>query len=475
MQAGNAIIALRDSYFNDLVVADNGNIFIFDPFGGSSTATGASQISSTNPVSMCFLDQKVFFASGVSTIGIMSTSTFTCGVLVASTGVVPSTGISLDCTWRGRLVLAGDPQNPQNFYMARLGNPYDWNYAATDAAAAVAGNLSQSGQIGEPITCIIPFNDDLMIMSTVNEVWLIEGDPADGGSIVRLADHGGIVGPYAFTTDNTGTLYYITQAGLWSVNPIWSVYRPPQLISGQSWSYFFESLNINSNAVFLEWDAVNKYLRLYVTPIYTGEAGQHLIYDVRNGGLWPQVYPSTTGPLAVAAFISGSFAGQQLLVLGGWDGNVYYENADRIDDAVSSSTVPLVASATYAPVQFSSGPNFLMERLEVDGGELPSNLGLSTGSGPFYLQVQVVSGPTAANVSDDGYIYPNQDSTSASTYYQTWVSNFQGQDGRQPVSYPRLLGSWFGITVTNGGGQGFFNIERIIAQGSPSGLNRYRR
>ena len=475
MQAGNEILALRDAYFNDLVVADNGTIYIFDTNGNGSTATGNSQISSTNPVSMCFLDQQVFFASGVSTIGIMSTSTFACGVLVATAGTVPSTGLSLDMTWRGRLVLAGDQQNPQNFYMARLGVPTDWNYAATDAAAAVAGNLSQSGQIGEPITCIIPFNDDLCIMSTINEIWMIEGDPADGGSIVRLADHGGIVGPYAWATDNTGTLYYITQAGLWSVMPIWSVYRPPQLLSGQSWSKFFENLNVNSNAVFMVWDAVNKYVRIYVTPIYTGASGTHLMYDVRNGGFWPQSYPSTTGPLAVASFIGGSFLGQQLIVLGGWDGYVYYENDSRLDDATSTTLVPVSCFATYSPVQFAPGPNFILERMEIDGGELPHNATLSTSTGTFYLQMQVVSAPTAADASNDGHVYPTQDSTSASTTYQTWISNFPGLDRRQPVSYPRLLGSWFGLTVSNGEGTGWLSVERIVLQASPSGLNRYNR
>lgn len=477
MLIGLGQIAARDSYFNDLVVATNGTIFIFDPNGVRSTATGNSGISSTNPVSMCFLNQQVFFASGVSTVGVMSTgnlsSTFACGILTAST--VPSTQsvptfCSLDATWRGRLVLAGDKNNPQNFYMARLGKPTDWNYAATDAAAAVAGNLSQSGQIGEPITAIIPFNDDLMIMSTINEVWLIEGDPADGGSIVRLADHGGIVGPYAWCTDPTGTLFYLTQAGLWSVKPIWSTYRPPELISGQQWSKFFEQLNPNTNAVFMQWDSVNKYLRIYITPIYSGLAGQHIIFDSRNGGFWPIQYPQTTGPTATTSFIGGGSLGQ-LLLIGGMDGWIYYESSTRADDAMSTSTTGINAFATYQPVQFGVN-NFVLSRVEVDGGELPPGMFLSTSTSPWNLQLSVVGAPTAANAAD--IPYPTTDSTSASTSYQTWTTSFS-LDGRAPVQYPRLQGSWFGLTVSNGVGKGYFSVERIELTAAPGGLNRYQR
>jgi hypothetical protein len=236
----------------------------------------------------------------------------------------------------------------------------------------------------------------------------------------------------------------------------------------------------------LQWDAQNKYLRIYVTPTSADVAGTHLVFDVRNSGFWPAQYPQVQGPLAVATYISGSLTGQnQFIVMGGYDGTLYYENPDYADDQdefnPSAGTVGINAFATYQPVQFAPGPNFIFERLEVDGGEMPPNM--STGRGnysglaSFFLQVQVVSGPTAADVSGDGFSYPTQDSTANSTTYQTWITDYGGNgfDRRQPTSYPRLLGSWFGITVSNGDGQGFFNIERIIGQGSPSGLNRFQR
>jgi hypothetical protein len=569
---GISFITTQATYFFNLTVADGGDpIDIFDPNGNHSTGIGLTQISNTNPVSMCFLDQVVFFASGVSTIGTMSTSTLICSTLQPTVGTVPPF-CTLDAAWRGRLCLAGDINNPQNFYMSRLGVPTDWNYAATDGAAAVAGNLSQSGQIGEPITCIIPFNDDLMIISTVDSVWLLEGDPADGGSIVRLTREGGILGPYSWTIDPVGNLYYITTAGLWKVNPIWSVYRPPELMSGQGFSQFFENLNPNLQTITMSWDAQNKYIKIFVTPSPVGAAGVHIIFDTRNGGYWPFQYPANIGPTCVAGYISGNLATTQIIALGGQDGKVYTESTTALDDVGTA----ILASATYSPFQFAPVGDFVLNRLEVDcgeqnanffgitstsaGGEIDIGAGSTDGfastgitgtvdstntvfstafsiiagniinafyvdtqgntyfsppasiSGPlstvitlvhpivstisgglhstvgyvlkylgtgstfnlpgWNMNISVVAGGTAADVSNDGFPYPTLDSTS--NLYATWATS-TSTDRRQSLMYPRLLGSWFGVTVSNSTDSTMFSVERITCQGVPAGTNRYRR
>ncbi|MGD0768105.1 MAG: hypothetical protein ABSB42_07920 [Tepidisphaeraceae bacterium] len=572
------------SYFNDLVIPVNGTVYVSDPFGNVSTATGSTLISSTNPVSMCFLNQTVFFASGVSTIGVMSTSTLACSTLKASTtpgGQVVPTYCTLADTWRGRLVLAGASTQPQNFFMSRLGQPTDWNYAATDGAAAVAGNLSESGQIGEPITAVIPFNDDLLIFSTVLGLWLMEGDPADGGTIVRLTQHGGLVGKDAWCIDPTGTLFYITQSGLWSVIPIWSVYRPPQLISGQAWSQFFETLDINTNAVSMAYDAVNKYIRIYVTPSPYGFAGTHLVYDVRNGGFWPATYPANEGPTYTCSYITGGATGGapiEMVAMGGLDGNVHVETNLAADDEGNA----IQSYITLAPINPNPYGNAILNRVEVDLGELPltypylsstatggsefdftgststystsfapnstgaligavnsTNRNFTTvypinstnfiisyfvfttgqlslensGHGPTFnggnsitlqypvihtvapgfstagyfilyngpgstynlaawnANLSIVAGPTAADVGNDGYSWPTQDSTANSTANNTWATTFI-QDRRQPILRPRLGNAWFGLTLGNSTDGATWSMERVLLNFQAQGLNR---
>jgi hypothetical protein len=475
-------------YLNDLVAASKGRVYVVDPLGNltipdnqaisrnstSTLAPSSGYLSPTNPVAMSFLDQQVFFVSGIaqaavlSTNAITSTSTFAMGILTVST-TPSSQAVPTFCTlaqpWRGRLCLAGDINNPQNFYMSRLGQPTDWNYSANDPAAAVAGNLSESGQIGEPITCMIPFNDDLMIISTTNGIWLIEGDPAQNGSIVLLVRGLGIIGPYAWCVDPTGTVYFVTQAGIYSVVPIWAVYRPPQLISGNEYSYFFETLDPSVTSVVLQWDATNKYLRLYATSVAGGE--QHLVFDSRNAGYWPVQYDPKWGPTAAANYVSGIGSNSQLVVLGGLDGVLREESISNFPNPASSD---LSAYMQYSPFRMDPTDQVLLQRMEVQFGELPNSVS-SAPNATFAGTVFVISGPTAADVSD--FAYPLVSTSTYGGNFQTYVSAFS-TDRRQVVMYPRLAGEWFSVGISSNAGQ-YFSIEDIRLAGIPYGLNRVAR
>lgn len=478
MNAGYGVIASQPTFVNDLVIGSNGTIFVSDPFGNVSTVPGQTPTdgvaSSTHSISMTFLNQCVYMASGISTIGVLSTSTvsststYAVGTLMAST--TPSsqsvpTYCSLAVTWRGSLVLAMDQNNPQNVYSSRTGVPTDWNYSASDPAAAWAGNFSNSGQIGEPVTCIIPFNDDLMIVSTVNEIWLIEGSPAQNGSIVRLAVGGGIIGMYAWCIDNAGQLYYVTQAGVFMVMPIWAIYKPPQLISGQHFSYFFESIDPSQTSVFLQFDPTHKLLQIYTTPFYAEPS--HIFMDQRNGGYWPQNWSFEYGPTAALSYVSGvgALGESQQVLIGGQDGAVYFLDRTQTVDYNGEN---IVAFATFAPSQFSPVDNFIVTKLEIDMGEYPSTILSTSTSGAWSSYVNIVAAPTAAACSD--LLIVPQDSTSNSTSFMQF-SVAQSTGGRQATQYPRLLGPWIGVTVGGSTG-GYFSLERIILTGTPAGTNK---
>lgn len=503
MNVGNGYILVSTGFLNDLAIVSKGNVYIGDPAGNisipnnqinspNSTSTLAQvYVGSTQLAQIAYLNQQLFFASGISTIGVMSTNAITStstnamGILQAST--TPSSAVPTFCSlavdWRGRLVLAMDQNNPQNFYMSRVGVPTDWNYSATDPATAVAGNLSDSGQIGEPITCVIPFNDDLMIISTVNNIWLIEGDPAQGGSIVLLTRGGGIIGPRAWAVDPTGTLYYVTQAGLWSVVPIWSVYRPPQLLSGANYSFFFETVDPTTFDVQLQWDTVGKYLRIFLCNSEGSIPATHLVWDSRNGGFWPQNYGQYGGgavyPAETATFIAGVGSNAQFTAIGDGSpsGNVFTENIQNL---------PLSGSYTsflqYGPFQLDPTGQSLLQQIEIEFGELPpyvaGALGTSTNafSNAFNGTITVVSGPTAADVTDD--TYPAAFSTASTGWpanwpIQVWTESFTF-DRRQPVFLPRLAGEWFSLQL-NVNGAAYMSVEKIQVTGIPYGMNRTYR
>jgi hypothetical protein len=467
--SGNFQSAYGSGYINNLVFATNGTVYVSDPFGTVSTAGNQSTkfFSPTNPISMCFLNLGVYMTDG-STLAYLNTST---GNMVAysttfnnySTSTDPApTFCAQDVTWRGRLILYQDQNNPQNIYAARTGNPYDFNYAATDPASAWSANFSESGQIGQPVTAFIPFNDDLAIVSCIDQMWLIEGDPSDGGTFVLMSEHMGMLGPQAWCTAPNHDLYFVGTSGMYMLRPFWAQYMPPQLLTGQNYDQFFTQLDRNQMNVALVYDEVHKYIHIYVTPYSTylgGISGTHLIFDTRNNGLWPVQYASTAGPSCATSFVPGSLGNKQILALGGLNGNVYQINDSATDDVGTA----IQSNITFAPINPLPDRAAIMQKIEVDMGELPSTY--ST----FNSKLSVLAGPTAADVDVDGYGWPSQ-STNLPGFTKTFT-----MDRRQAIIQQRLGGGWFSITLGNSTDQATWSFERAVLNFTPSGVNRQQR
>jgi hypothetical protein len=364
-------------------------------------------------------------------------------------GFVP-TNCCLTCNWRGRFVLAGDAVNPQNFYMARVGVPTDWNYAALDPAAAVAGNLSESGQIGEPIMALIPYTDDYMLIGCTNSLWMLQGDPADGGSIVRVSDSMGIIGPNAWCVDPMGTVYFIARGGLYSVRPIWEFYQPPQLLSGETYDQYFQALINGQFYVSMQWDIDAKYMHIFGTPVDGTTQGVHLIFDQRNGGLWPQQYPLNHGPTATCKYSANNTnGGARAILLGGLDGNIrQWTNTNLSDDgdAISSYAVlgpvkPDMNAALCSAVTFDFG-----ETLATD---TPENWG---------CQVVINSGPDAFSVTEGT---PHSTASIPITL-----------DRRQTTFRQRFRAGWFSIVISNSTINTYWSFESALLEFIQAGRQR---
>jgi len=271
---------------------------------------------------------------------------------VPSTALVinqPPTNCILAANWRGRLVLAGDLNNPQNFYMSRLGDPYDWNYSALaigDTASAFAGNLSNAGQIGQSITALMPFTDDLMMIGCTHSVWLMNGDPAAGGSISLVTDEVGVVGPRAWCKDPYGFLYFVGTGGLYRVRPPWEFYMPPENLTEKTYDQYFKTLDAGASITSMVYDADTHYIHIYNTPL-DQSAGIHLTFDTRNGGLWPVSFAPFCGPTTAINYLGDASPETRAIFVGGWDGYVR-----RLDDnAYDDDGEYISASLTLGPIK----------------------------------------------------------------------------------------------------------------------------
>ena len=81
-----------------------------------------------------------------------------------------------------------EKSDPYNIKMSRVFDAKDWDYSQTDAARAIQGNFTFAGGVGEPITAIIPFHQNCLIIGCKSSVWTLNGDPGAGGS-ARRVDH----------------------------------------------------------------------------------------------------------------------------------------------------------------------------------------------------------------------------------------------------------------------------------------------
>ncbi len=400
--------------------------------------------------------------------GIANSGNWTQSGPLTSTGATAPQGLTptncfLCCNWRGRFVLAGDSGNPQNFYMSRVGVPTDWNYAATDPAAAVAGNLSESGQIGEPIVALIPYTDDYMLIGCTNSLWMLQGDPANGGSIVRVSDQMGLVSPNSWCVDPAGTLYFIARGGLYSVRPIWEFYQPPQLLSGETYDQYFQAIINGSYYISMQWDVDAKYMHIFATPTNGTTQGVHLIFDQRNGGLWPQQYPLTQGPTASARYAANNVnGGQRAILLGGWDGYIRQWTLNNLDDDGTA----IEAYAVLGPVRPATEAS-IFSGITIDFGELAA--GAETAE--WNLSAFVCAGPDAFSVTE-GVVPPFLPSDQTFGNYHSIYQVPSTLDRRQKTYRQRFRGGWFSLVLYNDSLDTYFSFETAVLEFVDAGKNR---
>ncbi len=511
------------SYQTVLVTVCNGLVYIGYQYPSNTLIECSGQssplLTPNVPVSMAYINGHVYIVDGTNFVDV-NIGTTTASAMAATAGSLPS-GCTIACAWRGRLVLAGAQGNPQNVYASRVSNPYDWNYGATDPSAAWVDGPASNGKIGDSITALIPYTDDYLIVGQAHAINMYQGDPAAQGTNVVVSQGTGIVGKDAWCVSPDNTLYYIATGGLFSVRPIFELYRPPENLSKGSYNQFFQALSPGAQYTSLIWDADLHYLYMFITPADNVTQGTHLIFDERNGGLWPQQFPQVLGPTCTNLYLDNNNPNQRAVLLGGWDGYIRrfaFTNYTLDDDgtAISSS----VTLGPIAPFPEAS----MLQGLTIDLGEFPPGTApgtpgtdVYTGDGsttyfPFVnaggydlivtlngaildpadydneigsgvdiyvapaagVQIILTGNATTAgtpvavatvNAGPDAY------SVTEGTPHSTYTVNLY-LDLRQKTFRQRLRGRWFTITLSNMSDALYFSFESAMAEFDQSGRQR---
>lgn len=306
----------------------------------------------------------------------------------ATEGLLPI-GCPLIARYMDRIVLAGDP--PNQWYMSRQGDPYDWDYGADmeDVGRAVSGATTEAGRVARPITALMPHGDDFMFFGCATELWLMRGDPVYGGRLDNVSRVVGPVGPNAWCWGPQGELYFLSRDGIYGVTPD----ARPQSMSRERLPRELQDLDQSRDLVNIEYDAQDRGVHIFVvrwTDIDAPEGmlptRSHFFFDTQVGSYWPvelwATVPDNNDPHNHSPYVTCRYVAEgaedSAVLLGGIDGRI--RRFDRLAETDCGKSIH--SYVVYGPIPFS-------EDVVFDGmiHELRAALGESSGPVNWSLRV----------------------------------------------------------------------------------------
>lgn len=355
-----------------LVAVSQGNVFTALP-GATTWTQPTNTTGNTPPLNFTGLmqsaanNQKLYFADGINWV-YYDPHAGTVNTWAASAGSLPvdsdNNAPRLICTWRGRTVLSGLLLDPQNWFMSKVSDPNDFQYTGSTSQSptdAVSGNNSELGLIGDVVTNLIPYTDDVLIFGMDGGIRALRGDPLAGGEFYTITKAIGMAWGRAWCMDPSGAIYFFSNlCGVYRMDGPTAV---PQRISGPI-DPLIRTVDTGANGIRLLWDDRYQGCHVFITPLAAPAACTHYFFEARTGAWWQDEFvASVLNPLACVTF-DGNLPTDRVPLIGSWDGFVRAVSADAADDdgnPISSEvwigplTTPTLDEITLKTLQFVLG------------------------------------------------------------------------------------------------------------------------
>lgn len=291
--------------------------------------------------------QKLWFVDGVNACYYVPI-TNTVEAWTASAGIFPVDSDGnlprLCCTWRGRLVLSGLLKDAQNIFMSAVDDPRDFDYSPTSPSAtdAVALNLSSLGLIGDVVTCLIPYTDDVLVVGGDHTIWMIRGDPLDGGRTDLVSSSIGMAWGEPYCLDPYGNIYFFSnRTGIFTLVPG----QQPQRIS-QAIETLLKDIDTGLNSIRLMWNDELQGLEVLITWLDEPADTTHFLYEARTGAWFTREFANHDhNPLCCCVF-DGNLASDRVCLIGSWDGYVRALDPTATDD----DGTPIASRVVIGPI-----------------------------------------------------------------------------------------------------------------------------
>lgn len=271
--------------------------------------------------------------------------------VTTSYGTMPAKAY-LGCLYRGRNVLAGNPNYPNQWYMSRVSNPFDYAYFANDDLSPVAGNNANAGEMGDIIRCLIPYKDDYLIFGCSSCIWVMSGDAASGGSLNSLSLTTGIFGANSYCWDDDNNLYFWGNNGLYKS----TVPGSPVCLNEASLPKLVntKAANPSTHRIVLGFDQTRRGILVTITKLSDGTNSCYW-YDLRTGGFFPENYPEQCGCYSMLYYAANDKTLAGLLV-GCTDGYIRTFDETTKSDDVGATTEAIDSYVNLGPFPLSKDP-----------------------------------------------------------------------------------------------------------------------
>jgi hypothetical protein len=351
-----------------LVAVSNGNVKVANP-GDTAWTTptnGTGALISSGVVFSSPNAGKLYFADGTNWKR-YDPSTNTVEAWTASAGTLPvdssgnkPRGIS---TWRGRTMLWGLLEDPQNYFCSAVGDPTNFDYSplSITPTQAFAGNNSTLGKIGDVINAGIPFTDDIFIWGGDHSIHMFQGDPMDGGRILPLSNSIGMAWGEPWCQGPQGEIYFFSnQCGVYALTPGNPLTRISQPIDN-----LLKTVNTGTNTIRMVWDERWQGFHLFVTRTALAYPAVHAFYEARAGAWWLDTFANDDfNPLACCTF-DGNTAQDRVAIIGSWDGHVRFLDPTATQD----DGYDIASSVTIGPFNTRSLDEVMLMDMQAVLGE----------------------------------------------------------------------------------------------------------
>ncbi len=123
---------------------------------------------------------KFFMVDGVNTLYYDAATDEVLEWTSTTAGRVPPR-CKLVTAWRGRLVLARDPDNAHTWHMSEAGDPFGWDtlpIVITQTQAISGTTAGSPGDVDDIINAVIPYSFDFLVFGCDHKIFMMRGDPA---------------------------------------------------------------------------------------------------------------------------------------------------------------------------------------------------------------------------------------------------------------------------------------------------------